>query len=110
MFWLRTTSSFNLVFCQFSTRLLLTVAAAASLLASLGTAVAQTGPPSASGGTITVRGVVLTSSDHKPIEGAAVEIGREHSTLTDAQGRFVLNDVPSGIVSVAPSKPDTSAT
>lgn len=44
----------------------------------------------------TLQGVVLNASDSKPLQGAMVRIGKQYTTLTDAQGAFTLKSVPVG--------------
>jgi len=44
----------------------------------------------------TLQGVVLNAGDSKPLQGAMVRIGKQYTTLTDAQGAFTLKSVPVG--------------
>lgn len=58
-----------------------------SLLASITLALAQK---------ITVNGIVFSDEDNEPIQGATVQIkGMNIGTITDADGKFLLSDVPS---------------
>jgi hypothetical protein len=45
---------------------------------------------------VTVRGVVLSTADQKPIPGAAVRLSASHMIMTDDQGRFEFTDVAVG--------------
>jgi Ca-activated chloride channel family protein len=48
----------------------------------------------------TLQGVVLNASDSKPLQGATVSIGKQHTTRTDAQGAYTLKSVPVGVHAV----------
>jgi len=60
--------------------------------------------PSESASRITVRGVVLTSSDRQPIANAVVMLSRDRRVLTDEQGRFAFTNIPSGSFGVSAQK------
>ena len=54
----------------------------------------------------TVRGIAVDTGAGRPLAGVLVSAGNVRQTLTDAQGRFELTDVPAGLVVTTGSKPD----
>jgi iron complex outermembrane receptor protein len=67
-----------------------------SLLLALVLAVSAAGP-ALSQGTATVRGTVTRAGDREPLAGVLVSVrGTTLSTFSNAQGRYVLYQVPSG--------------
>ncbi|WP_460453821.1 OmpA family protein [Arenimonas aestuarii] len=52
----------------------------------------------------TVRGLAVDSSNGKPLADALVSASNVRQALTDAQGRFVLEQVPAGLVVTTGSK------
>jgi hypothetical protein len=69
---------------------------------------AQVPSQSASTKAITVHGIVLTSSDSKPIEGAAVHLSAGNTgartATTDQEGRFAFADVPPVFITASARK------
>lgn len=52
-----------------------------------------------------VHGVVYDSTQLQPLAGARVTLAGSHATLTDAEGRFTIHDVPAGDYILAFSSP-----
>jgi hypothetical protein len=83
----------------------LLVLAAVQVL-TLSSAAAQRTSQSAVGQSATIRGVVFSTVDSKPIPGARVSLGRNDSSVfTDDNGQFEFIGVPVGSESVKTNKP-----
>jgi hypothetical protein len=69
----------------------------ATLMIALGAAMGSTDASAQGEGTVNVRGVVFDSTEMKPLVGARVAIiGTNAAGSTDAQGRFILDNIPAG--------------
>ena len=53
----------------------------------------------------TVRGIAVDTGSGRPLAGVLVSAANVRQALTDAQGRFTLEDVPAGLVVTSGSKP-----
>lgn len=53
----------------------------------------------------TVRGIAVDTGSGRPLAGVLVSAANVQQALTDAQGRFVLEQVPAGLVVTSGSKP-----
>ncbi len=79
---------------------------AAFQVLTLPSATAQDPSQSAANQNATIRGVVLSTLDNKPIPGAHVSLNQnDRSVYTDDKGQFAFSGVPAGSMSVSVEKP-----
>lgn len=53
----------------------------------------------------TINGRVLVKDSEQPVSGASVYLSDKTSVISDAEGRFILNDIPTGFEVVTASSP-----